>query len=52
MHQHFYDILILADLAAGVIEPELCAIESGDLNNDDDLTTIDVIELVYFVMGF
>ena len=49
---NIYDILILADLAAGVIEPELCAIESGDLNNDDDLTTIDVIELVYFVMGF
>jgi agmatine/peptidylarginine deiminase len=49
---NIYDILILADLAAGVIEPELCAIESGDLNNDGDLTTIDVIELVYFVMGF
>ena len=49
---NIYDIIILADLAAGLIEPELCAIESGDLNNDDDITTIDVIELVYFVMGF
>ena len=49
---NIYDILILADLGAGVNEPELCVLESGDLNNDGDITTIDVIELVYFVMGF
>ena len=49
---NIYDILILADLAAGAIEAEFCVIESGDINNDDDITTIDVIELVYLVMGF
>ena len=49
---NIYDILMLADLATGAIEPELCVIEPGDLNNDGDITTIDVIELVYFVMGF
>ena len=49
---NIYDILMLADLATGAIEPELCVIEPGDLNNDGDITTIDVIELVYFVMEF
>ena len=49
---NIYDILMLADLATGAIEQELCVIESGDLNNDGDITTIDVIELVYFVMEF
>jgi len=49
---NIYDILILADLAAGAIEAEFCVIESGDINNDGDITTIDVIELVYLVMGF
>ena len=49
---NIYDILKLVDLAADVIEPELCMIESSDLNNDGEITTIDVIELVYLVMGF
>ena len=49
---NIYDILKLVDFAAGVIVPEFCAIESADLNNDGDITTIDVIELVYLVMGY
>jgi hypothetical protein len=44
--------LKLVDFVTGVIEPELCAISSGDMTNDGDITTIDVIELVYLVMGF
>ena len=31
---NIYDILKLVDLAAGIIEPELCVMESGDLHND------------------
>jgi agmatine/peptidylarginine deiminase len=49
---NIYDILILADLAAGVIEPELCIMESGDLNNDGIYNYLDVWELTQLVMGF
>ena len=34
----------------GFVEPELCSIEAGDLNTDNQITIIDVIELVYLVM--
>ena len=48
---NIYDILKLVDLAAGVIEPELCIMESGDLNNDEIYNYLDVWELVQLVMG-
>jgi hypothetical protein len=44
--------LILADLVAGVIEPELCSMELGDVAPSGDLTNFDVMQLVLFVMGF
>ena len=49
---NIYDILKLVDLAAGVIEPELCIMESGDLNNDGIYNYLDVWELTQLVMGF
>ena len=49
---NIYDILKLVDLAAGVIEPELCIMESGDLNNDGIFNYFDVWELTQLVMGF
>jgi len=49
---NIYDILKLVDLAAGVIEPELCIMESGDLNNDGIINYFDVWELTQLVMGF
>jgi len=49
---NIYDILKLVDLAAGVIEPELCIMESGDLNNDGIYNYLDVWELIQLVMGF
>ena len=49
---NIYDILKLVDLAAGVIEPELCIMESGDLNNDGIYNYFDVWELTQLVMGF
>ena len=48
---NIYDILKLVDLAAGVIEPELCVMESGDLNNDGIYNYLDVWELIQLVMG-
>ena len=48
---NIYDILKLVDLAAGVIEPELCIMESGDLNNDEIYNYLDVWELIQLVMG-
>ena len=49
---NIYDILKLVDLAAGVIEPELCIMESGDLNNDGIYNYLDVWDLTQLVMGF
>ena len=49
---NIYDILILADIVAGVIEPELCSMELGDVAPSGDLTNFDVTQLVLFVMGF
>jgi agmatine/peptidylarginine deiminase len=49
---NIYDILILADLVAGVIEPELCSMELGDVAPGGGLTNFDVMQLVLFVMGF
>ena len=49
---NIYDILKLVDLAAGVIEPELCIMESGDLNNDGIYNYLDLWELIQLVMGF
>jgi agmatine/peptidylarginine deiminase len=48
---NIYDILKLVDLAAGVIETELCVMESGDLNNDGIYNYLDVWELIQLVMG-
>ena len=48
---NIYDILKLVDLAAGIIEPELCVMESGDLNNDGIYNYLDVWELIQLVMG-
>jgi len=48
---NIYDILKLVDLAAGVIEPELCVMESGDLHNDGIYNYLDVWELIQLVMG-
>ena len=49
---NIYDILKLVDLAAGVIETELCVMESGDLHNDGIYNYLDVWELIQLVMGF
>ena len=49
---NIYDILILADLAAGVIESELCSMELGDVAPSGGLTYNDVMILIYFVMGY
>ena len=48
---NIYDILKLVDLAAGIIEPELCVMESGDLNDDGIYNYLDVWELIQLVMG-
>jgi len=48
---NIYDILKLVDLAAGIIEPELCVMESGDLHNDGIYNYLDVWELIQLVMG-
>ncbi|MEC8984828.1 MAG: agmatine deiminase family protein [Candidatus Neomarinimicrobiota bacterium] len=48
---NIYDILKLVDLAAGIIEPELCVMESGDLNDDGINNYLDVWELIQLVMG-
>ena len=48
---NIYDILKLVDIAADVIEPELCVMESGDLNNDGIYNYLDVWELIQLVMG-
>ncbi len=48
---NIYDILKLVDIAAGIIEPELCVMESGDLHNDGIYNYLDVWELIQLVMG-
>jgi len=48
---NIYDILKLVDIAADIIEPELCVMESGDLNNDGIYNYLDVWELIQLVMG-
>ncbi len=48
---NIYDILILANLVAGVIEPELCSTELGDVANGGGLTYNDIAVLIGLVMG-
>jgi len=48
---NIYDILILANLVAGVIEPELCSTELGDVATSGGLTYNDIAVLIGLVMG-
>ena len=48
---NIYDILILANLVAGVIEPELCSTELGDVATGSGLTYNDIAVLIGLVMG-
>ena len=40
----------MVDIVIDIMEPEFCFEELGDLNLDNQITLIDVIELVYLVM--